>query len=425
MLRPALASLAFLVPAAPLSAGVLVVDPAGGPGVYTQIQAAVDAALDGDVLLVKSGSYTGFLVNQKSLSIVGDTNAVVTISGGVRVRSLPASGMVLLANLSASGTPDTGNSSFGLWCSDNQGFVRVESCSFTGASSVSYTTNGADAWSGARVVLSPRVSFSGTDLLGGTGAPGWDPSQGHSGAGLEVESSSVSFHDCLLSGGDGHDNVYGQPDASHGGDGCHGLASTLYFSNSAIQGGDGGDGTSVYFVLYALGGDAGDGLDLTGSLARIHGTTCFAGQPGTGFPSGGADGLPGLARRGANGQYLDLTAPAIPALLPTPARESTSPEMQVTGSPGSHVYLLMADAPAFGLALNGVGMRLVHGGQPSPMQFLGDVPALGTLIQRIRLPALPPGVQSATSFIQVLVETTGGLRVYGPSGTLVVLDSSF
>ena len=58
---------------------VWVVDKAGGAGSqFTNIQGAIDAAADRDIVLVKSGAYGSFTINGKGLVIVGDTNAEIT-----------------------------------------------------------------------------------------------------------------------------------------------------------------------------------------------------------------------------------------------------------------------------------------------------------------------------------------------------------
>src|SRR5437016_2892190 len=68
---------------------VLIVD-SSGSGQYTDIQSAVDAAQEGDVVLVRTGTYFTFLVSNKELAVVGDAGANVQIVGAIRVHDLAA-----------------------------------------------------------------------------------------------------------------------------------------------------------------------------------------------------------------------------------------------------------------------------------------------------------------------------------------------
>lgn len=86
-----------IVTAGTLNADTLHVDDDGVqfPGAYTSIQAAVDAAQDGDTILVEPGTYTGlgpdlFVVNieSKSLNIVSTGGASETIIDGENSRKL-------------------------------------------------------------------------------------------------------------------------------------------------------------------------------------------------------------------------------------------------------------------------------------------------------------------------------------------------
>src|SRR5437867_7856524 len=96
--------LLLLAPAA-RAGNVLVVDASGG-GAFTQIQPAVDAAADGDTILVKSGTYGSFVVGDKGLAIVGDAGASVQVAGAIRARNLAAGRTLVLENLDATGISD-------------------------------------------------------------------------------------------------------------------------------------------------------------------------------------------------------------------------------------------------------------------------------------------------------------------------------
>jgi len=66
------------------NAATLVVNPAGGAGVYTKIQTAVNAAANGDTIQVAAGTYTGTVISTKSktLTIASVAGAASTILVG-------------------------------------------------------------------------------------------------------------------------------------------------------------------------------------------------------------------------------------------------------------------------------------------------------------------------------------------------------
>src|SRR5262245_36482105 len=78
---------------------VLVVDAAHGPGSdYADLSDAVNAAADGDVLLVRSGNYQDpILLNAKGLTVVADVGATVQVIT-VDVTNLPASRFAAFQN---------------------------------------------------------------------------------------------------------------------------------------------------------------------------------------------------------------------------------------------------------------------------------------------------------------------------------------
>ncbi|HEX5011641.1 MAG TPA: hypothetical protein VFY71_14705, partial [Planctomycetota bacterium] len=97
------AVLAGVLAATPAAAqGALwIVDDDGGPGVdATDIQAAIDAAADGDVILVRSGVYSSLVLDGRSLSVIGEDGEDVELAPGtVSVAHLAADQRVLLRGL--------------------------------------------------------------------------------------------------------------------------------------------------------------------------------------------------------------------------------------------------------------------------------------------------------------------------------------
>src|SRR5919198_5806683 len=70
------------VSARPASAAGLCVGSSRGPHCYATIQAALDAAADGDTIRIAPGTYAGGIVVLKSVSLVGSGAQATRISGG-------------------------------------------------------------------------------------------------------------------------------------------------------------------------------------------------------------------------------------------------------------------------------------------------------------------------------------------------------
>src|SRR6187549_2477204 len=115
----------------PALAGVHIVD-ATGRGDQLTIAAAVAAASDGDLVLVRSGTYAGFVVDDKALVIAIDVGALVTIEGTIAVEHLSAGKTVVLADLVVHGPASAQGSGPALTLSNDAGRVRVEGCELDG-----------------------------------------------------------------------------------------------------------------------------------------------------------------------------------------------------------------------------------------------------------------------------------------------------
>ncbi|MCA8968343.1 MAG: hypothetical protein KDC95_01115 [Planctomycetes bacterium] len=92
--RLALAAI-LIVSASTAQGRDLKVDARGGVGIYTQIQDAIDASVDGDRIEVAQGSYQGFTVT-KAISIFGTSGGIAIVGtprqpAAVIVRDIPAS----------------------------------------------------------------------------------------------------------------------------------------------------------------------------------------------------------------------------------------------------------------------------------------------------------------------------------------------
>jgi hypothetical protein len=97
--RSTSAALALAAPA--LAQGQLwVVDDGGGAGVdFTDVQPAVDAAAEGDTILIRPGNYTWVTIDAKSLVLIGEIATGTAYVDSLTVRNLAADQAVALRGL--------------------------------------------------------------------------------------------------------------------------------------------------------------------------------------------------------------------------------------------------------------------------------------------------------------------------------------
>ena len=246
--------------AATAAAGTCTVDDSGGAD-FTSIDAAIAAAADGDVILVKPGLYSGFSLHSKSLVIAGIPDPADTsrpsFMGPVTVSSMENVSLVHITI------------SYGLAIDSVAGTVIVDDV----------IAIGWDCVPGCAITHCPQVlvnrsNFSGMSAIGSCETPG-----------LYVADSAVNLSWCNLFGGSG------------GSDGCSGrdgepalligASSRALLAEAFAVGGDGGNGSPHC-------GDGGDGAPairfaVPGSSCIVRGnqsTSLIAGVPGSGMDPG-------------------------------------------------------------------------------------------------------------------------------------------
>lgn len=407
--------------AAPMAAAdVLIVDPAGSQG-YSQIQAAIDAAQDGDVILVRSGTYAGFALVQRSLLVRGDVNAKVVVAGGVAVADTPAGGVVLLADLEIRGAdapPTFSNLPGGnaLALLDNAGFVRVQGCLLRGGmgavTSGFVSTPGGD---GCSMESSPKTALVDCTLNGGLGGgnPFFSSLGGVGGHGLRTRTSGPALYDCTVLGGQGgYANEGVGQTGGPGGPGCEVLDYGIFASNTSFRGGMGGEGWK--------GGAGGNGLIVQAAAqAQLLSCTLLPGISGHGF--GGGNGLSGQASSGG-GVLAVLPGTARVFSAPSLAADGSSVSVSVKGLPGDAIWLVPGKSPAHVPALGLFGVWLVE--RPvfltkAPLAILG--PSGQATV------TLPIAAQGAATpwreiFLQGFALATDGQITLGSAAHIGVVD---
>lgn len=412
--RFALVSSVFVVATSGALASVLVVSTTSGP--YTTIQAAVNAAQDGDTVLVRPGSHASFTVDDKALSVVGDGASPVTLSGRITVQNLAAARTVVISGFAAAALAPIGTP---LVVSQNAGAVRIARCAFRGANgngTPSSCTQGSHDHGWTAAVLqsnSGGVAFTDCEFVAGAGIPHPQPCYetygGDGGHALSSTSTQLALYDCVFFGGRGGNGAF------RGGDGGHG---------ASITGGFGAVASRCLFV----GGSAGLGLDFTvddgdgGDGVFVAGATMWklacTGEGG----SAGMYGVPGVSFDGAS--YFTFASTPVELQAPTVVREGTSLALTVRGQPGDAMYLFTSRATDFRVLPSWRGVLLTRNVAPTRILALGTVPASGVLDVALDVPMRAAGFGAATEFLQIHRREASGEITLGSAWPVTVLDAS-
>lgn len=422
-------------------AGVIVVDD-NGVADFNAIQDAVNAAMAGDTILVKAGNYDWFTIDDKTLTIVAETSAVVAIDGPIEVRNLALSKTVVLTGLRSQGWNGSSNvpSKSGLYLWQNAGAVRLQDCTFQGGAGINTgppcmcAAPGAgpcSGFTGALVRSNPGgVAFVKCSMFGGLslGVETCDCGNPvvNGGPGLEVVDGLVALYDCIVRGGQAGNSC---PNGGTGGPGCtlvtNGPLTGLVSSGTTIVGGGGGMGSGQ-------DGDGGAGLDAgPGTVVWLLDTSP---------QGGGGAGQPGQAITGS-GQIFVFSQPKIRFEVPSPVRELQTVTLVVRGRPGDEVrmfkalhspFLPMAMWHGVVLARNPESMRQLDLGKrfglpatPQAYTILGIIPASGVLTLNYQFGDLGPFTTEQTWFLQAWRDSPiDGLTV-GSMRAVTVLDSSY
>jgi hypothetical protein len=377
-------------------AGVLRV----GPGGFPTPQAAVDAALDGDTILIAPGNYPGFTITDEALAIAVESSGVVNC-GAVIVENLSSAKNVLVDGLRISAA-----SGIALKLRSNLGSVRIQSCSLTGASAM--VSNPSIIGVGAYVTNSTDIVLRECTIDGGSGYSAWGASAGTDG--LFARTSRLTLYGCTVRGGHGG---WADPDSSHwgggGGDGLETPDSFVLAQETTFTGGSGGSGGDGDFLSPGGGGGSGGhGIHLradspgTSPEAITRACTLTGGMGGIGgFWGGpwGANGLParvsvGVVRTPLQQELLNVTTPTswpIGTLVP----------ITVSAPVGSTVALLIGPDTVF--AHNASTDYALH--VPGPFYrrlALGVVPANGSITLNVLVPSPPGGLSTQAWHLQAL-----------------------
>lgn len=402
--RPRLAFLVVALTACSVPralADVHVVAPSGGD--FAQISDAVAAASDGDVILVKTGTYGGFTIAHKSLAVVADAGASVDVTAQIRVTGLSATLCVTLSGLHV--FPTTTSMQDALKLESCSGSVRVQSSTFHGAD-----MTGPEPYPifshGATIIGCSDVAMTHCTFEGGRN-PIFEGIFG-----IYADLANVVLDGCEMRGSRGGynaGNLYGYP----GGEGV--LARTLSViraSGSTFRGGPG-----ALIPPGALGGSGGSGLDSTFG-SRFSLVECAL-IPGVGTGSE-PPAPPYLLHGGTVSFVAGIARDVVP---PAPAREGEAIALQLHGAPGERVEIVVSTAAHFVERDDLAGVLLVPR-RGARIAMLGTTDATGDLAASIPVGDLGPGVEGRVLRAQVLYSGAQGELRAGPTFAITLLDAA-
>lgn len=404
--------LLLLAGAAPARAGVLVVDAAGGPGAdFPAIQAAVDAAQDGDAVLVRDGVYAPFQVVGKALEVVADgAGARIEASSAVpsvQVRDLLAGQQVLVRGFAIR---------FGLRVEDCDGAVWFDEMRGERAA-----TQCSTAQPGAWLAGSGRVTFTRCTLVGSSNYGGFGGQT--VGDGVHAKGATVWLFDCAVFGATGTSQFsrgVGSGGATRGGHGLRIDAATVTIAGCDVQGGGGGISNPICGGNHARGG-AGVFFAAAGGTLRSAASTATGGQTDLDALCPGQKGPAGPAVEGV-GTVVPLPGFARHLRADGPVRGNGTLTFELEAQPGELPFLLVSDVHDPAPLWNGA---LLVGLPPVEVLALPALAASGTGTHALAVPNVGPAVASVSLYVQGVFVDPGSAVWVGAGTPVVLLDASY
>ena len=367
-----------------------------GDGDFLTIQDAVNAAADGDTIIVHVPDdplqfQSGFTVDGKSLVIDGVPGGPMpgsnyldprVIIGPVVVRGLSASETVVLRGLHFNRPSGTGSSppfAPGLFIESCIGSVRVEECTVRGPA--------------PGVIPALRASFAEDVTIVESIVVGSVSVAGDSGGAIVIEESRAAIFESTIDGRDGWDS-HDYNGTVHGGDGGIGVAlvgrSFAWIGGSTIRGGNGGHAScSGSNPCNTRGGDGGAGLSCSPSSVCITLEAEITGGEG-GRGSFGTSNTDGADAPASIGSPFDVPGAQRRIEVDRAQRDGTPTPVRIVGTEGEVVSIQIADAGGLRYLGWQFGMYSLRPPLAAPTVELGPIPASGVLEAQIDLPSVDP-----------------------------------
>ncbi len=390
----------------------------GGPSAqYTNIQQAVSAAVNGDVIRVWSGNYSAFVLDGKRVIFMAkDGPGTVSVSGETSIKNIPAGSAMSIAGFDFQGIQSTG---YALEIEGCLGSVRIRDCSITGA----------DVSSAAFITDCVDVAMFDTDLISGwTWVSGWE--HGISGRNcMIIVDSTLSAYSCVFEGASG---TTADHTGDNGGSGSTAVWAAgicqVYLAKCTLIGGNGGNGAdpSLIWNQCTYGGFGGWGFRATNMSTEAWFLECDF-QPGT----GGSGLCPlGTTTTRPNGQEATLgtylPGKAVSLRAPRDMQDNSTLSMTFSGSPGDLVGWRSGDGPGYEFCpIRGPYLLYSASNTLQYWHFAGRIGATGMLQVDLKVTDIPAFTHRNPYFQGVYREVSTGALYFTGSTDTIILDSAW
>jgi|GEM_PF-5097434 len=384
--------------------GLHLVDPAD-PLAYTQIQPAVDAALPGDIIVVRPladplATYDPFVVESTgTLAIVGVKDLGSVRVAGAQLGDQTLGDVVILRALDFVAPADqpavTVESEFGS--------IRLEDCTLAGGA-------GDQVGPGAGLIVTNTYSCVAVHctISGGAAPLGNVALEGAPALSMEV--SHLSVRGSTLTGGAGADSTASVPEGgSRGGPGSTSHAGSLFFSNCTLTGGTGGLPGCDPLGACDCGplGGGGDAITMVDTILTAETCVLVPGQGPEASCSPTTGGEAGQEIAATNGVVQVIDDEPHYYAMTTPCQANVLAEFHFEGVIWEAIYLSASSFPLHKYLYKYDGDLLL--GLPDIMDFkflrlLDTEPAIHDTTHPI--PEPPPGLDGYIAFTQAVFVNT-------------------
>ena len=379
------------------SADVIVIDSAGGPGSDFMDLGGLAAAQDGDLVLIRAGTYGGFfpVIDGRGFAIQAEDGAEVRFTSGLRIQNLGPSQHMSVRGIRFD--------SLGLRLSDCTGPLLFEDCSLMAAGLLAAIDS----------IIASRcssLSFSHCDLR-------WVENPQSESETLRLIDSSVYLFDTHVNGldlfGGGLSAVMAQD-------------SSLFLTGSQVQGGLGAPGVLGGPTGCTNGGAGGPAVTLLGSsLVQVLHSSVQGGAGGPAQLPGCSDGAAGADFINSGGStVIQVAGPSPSLVLASPVRAGNAVSRSFSGPAGDSVWFLFAMAPSAPVGQGIFDGTLLLDPAQLTLRRIGTFPASGQLQDSLIAPLIP-GLESLQFFAQsMLFSNAEGRFIMGSGSIITLLDPS-